>query len=209
MVSKIFPKGKAINAAKCNGARPSGPQRIQIVRRSPLIRTIHFQATRCGPACRTPPSAHIQDTSFGIPCAYCSRMKKILLAIGIVTIAVGVLYAARAWSTLRVNAKTAQFNDDIENLFSGLQKYKERVGSYPVGSNAQVAKALQGQNAKSVIIVVGRKTELNEKGEFVDPWGTPLRIYFCDTGVLIRSAGPNRRFDDSTVLEADDYYKSN
>jgi hypothetical protein len=136
-------------------------------------------------------------------------MKKILLAIGIVTIAVGVLYAARAWSTLRVNAKTAQFNDDIENLFSGLQKYKERVGSYPVGSNAQVAKALQGQNAKSVIIVVGRKTELNEKGEFVDPWGTPLRIYFCDTGVLIRSAGPNRRFDDSTVLEADDYYKSN
>ena len=136
-------------------------------------------------------------------------MKKILLAIGIVTIAVGVLYAARAWSTLRVNAKTAQFNDDIENLFSGLQKYKERVGSYPVGSNAQVAKALQGQNAKSVIIVVGRKTELNEKGEFVDPWGTALRIYFSDSGILVRSAGPNRRFDDSTVMDSDDYYRSN
>lgn len=136
-------------------------------------------------------------------------MKKILLALGVITIIVGVLYAARAWSTLRVNAKTAQFNEDIENLFSGLQKYKERVGSYPVGSNAQVAKALQGQNAKSVIIVVGRKTELNEKGEFVDPWGTPLRIYFCDSGVLIRSAGPNRRFDDSTVLEADDFIRSN
>jgi hypothetical protein len=108
-----------------------------------------------------------------------------------------------------VNARTSGFNEDIENLFAGLQKYKERVGSYPSGSNAQIAKALQGQNAKNVIILVGRKTELNEKGEFVDPWGTPLRIYFCDTGVLIRSAGPNRRFDDSTVLEADDYIKSN
>jgi hypothetical protein len=27
--------------------------------------------------------------------------------------------------------------------------------------------------------------------------------------VLIRSAGLNRRFDDSTVMEADDFYRSN
>ena len=83
------------------------------------------------------------------------------------------------------------------------------MGSYPVGSNAQIAKALNGENTKNVIIMVGRKTELNEKGEFVDPWGTPLRIYFSDSGVLIRSAGKNRRFDDSTVMEADDFLRSN
>jgi len=125
------------------------------------------------------------------------------------TVAFGVLWATRAWTTLRANARTSQFNEDVENLFAGLQKYKERVGVYPVGGNAQVAKALQGANAKNVIILVGRKTELNEKGEYVDPWGTPLRIYFSDVGVLIRSAGPNRRFDDSTVLEADDFIRSN
>jgi hypothetical protein len=136
-------------------------------------------------------------------------MKKILIGIGILTIAVGVLWASRAWNTLRVNARTAKFNEDIENLFIGLQKYKERVGSYPIGSNADVAKALNGANSKNVIVLVGRKTELNEKGEFVDPWGTPLRIYFSDVGVLIRSAGPNRRFDDSTVMEADDFIRSN
>lgn len=136
-------------------------------------------------------------------------MKKIMIAIGVVTVAFGVVWAARAWSTLRANARTAKFNEDVENLFVGLQKYKERVGAYPVGSNADVAKALQGQNSKNVIILVGRKTELNEKGEYVDPWGTPLRIYFSDNGVLIRSAGPNRRFDDSTVMEADDFIRSN
>ena len=136
-------------------------------------------------------------------------MKKVLIGIGVLTIVAGLIWASKAWTTLRANASTAKFNEDIENLFAGLQKYKERVGSYPVGSNAQVAKALQGENNKNVIILVGRKTELNEKGEYVDPWGTPLKIYFTEGGVLIRSAGANRRFDDSTVLEADDFIRFN
>lgn len=136
-------------------------------------------------------------------------MRKILIGIGVITVVCCSFWAAAAWKTLRANAKTAQFNEDVENLFVGLQKYKERVGNYPVGGNAEVAKALQGANSKNVIILVGRKTELNEKGEYVDPWGTPLRIYFSQENILIRSAGPNRRFDDSTVLEADDFIRSN
>src|SRR5262245_21054551 len=136
-------------------------------------------------------------------------MKKILVGVGVLTVVFGVLWGARAWSTLRVNARTAAFNEDVENLFAGLQKYKERVGSYPMGGNLEVAKALQGSNSKNIIVLVGRKTATNEKGEFIDPWGTPLRIYFSDTGVLVRSAGPNRRFDDTTALDADDFIRSN
>jgi hypothetical protein len=136
-------------------------------------------------------------------------MKKIVIAIGIVTILAGIVWAGQAWKTLRVNARTAQFNEDVENLFVALQKYKERVGSYPIGGNSEVAKALQGNNPKNVIIIVGRKNPVNDKGEFVDPWGTALRIYFSDNGVLIRSAGQNRRFDDSTVMDADDFIRSN
>ncbi|HYG23962.1 MAG TPA: hypothetical protein VEH04_14355 [Verrucomicrobiae bacterium] len=136
-------------------------------------------------------------------------MKKILIGLGVITLVAGIVWAGQAWNTLRVNARTAKFNEDIENLFTSLQKYKERVGAYPIGGNAEVAKALQGNNPKNVIVIVGRKTDLNEKGEFVDPWGTALRVYFSDTGVLIRSAGPNRRFDDSTVMEADDVIRSN
>jgi hypothetical protein len=138
-------------------------------------------------------------------------MRKIFIGIGLVTIVVGVLWAGRAWNTLRVNARTAQFNNDVEDLFTALQKYKEKVGTYPTGGNLEVSKALQGNNGKNVIVIVGsaRKNSVNEKGEIVDPWGTPLRIYFSDTGVLIRSAGPNRRFDDSTVIDADDFLRSN
>ena len=136
-------------------------------------------------------------------------MRKILIALGAGTLIVGIGYASRAWTTFQVKARTQQFNEDVENLFIGLQKFKEVVGNYPIGSNAEVARALKGNNAKNVIILVGRKNELNEKGEIVDPWGTALRIYFNDNGVLIRSAGPNRRFDDSTVMEADDFIRSN
>lgn len=136
-------------------------------------------------------------------------MKNLLIALGLITMMAGAVWADRAWNTMRVNAKTTEFNADVENIFVALQKYKEQVGTFPTGGNLEVAKALQGHNPKNVIVIVGSKTSVNERGEFLDPWGTPLRIYFSDTGILIRSAGPNRRFDDSTVADADDYYRSN
>ena len=136
-------------------------------------------------------------------------MRKFIIAVGIITILSGTGYVVKLWTNLRVQARTNKLNEDVENLFSALQKYKEHVGAYPIGGNAEVAKALKGQNAKNVIILVGRKNDLNDKGEFVDPWGTPLRIYFSDSGILVRSAGPNRRFDDSTTIECDDYFRSN
>jgi hypothetical protein len=136
-------------------------------------------------------------------------MKMIVAVVLVILALVAGIWAFNSWSTYKVNASTRRFSEDMENLFAALQKYKEYVGSYPVGSNADVVKALKGANPKSVIILVGRKNELNEKGEYIDPWGTPMRIYFSDLGVLVRSAGPNRRFDDSNVQNADDYFKSN
>lgn len=129
--------------------------------------------------------------------------------IGLVTVLGLAGWAVKAWTTWRINARADKFNTDVENLFAGLQQYKEHVGTYPTGSNAEVVKALLGQNPKKLIILVGRKNDLNDKGEFVDPWDTPLRIYFSSAGILVRSAGPNRRFDDSSALDCDDYFRSN
>src|SRR5688572_7419003 len=139
----------------------------------------------------------------------CPDVKRVVAIIGLITILAGAVYLVKVYSSWRVNARTAKFNADVENLFAGLQQYKENVGSYPVGSNSEIIKTLQGNNPKKLIILVSRKAELNDKGEILDPWGTPLRIYFSDAGVLVRSAGANRRFDDSTVLESDDFFRSN
>ena len=136
-------------------------------------------------------------------------MKKFFVIIGVAAVMAGAVYVVKYINTLRVQARTSELSSDIDNLFAGLQQYKEHVGSYPVGGNAQVAKALMGQNPRNVIILVNRKTRVNEKGEFVDPWNTPLKLYFAENNVLVRSAGPNRRFDDSTSGEFDDYIRSN
>jgi len=138
-----------------------------------------------------------------------TAMRKLVAIVGIITILAAAGWAYQSWTAWRVNARTTQFNEDVDDLFYALQQYKERVGSYPTGSNAEVVNALQGHNSKNLIILVGRKKDINTKGEFVDPWGTPLRIYFAGEGILVRSAGPNKRFDDSTVLNPDDYYRSN
>lgn len=136
-------------------------------------------------------------------------MKKVLLGVLLVALFAAVWYSATSLHRMKVNARASKFNLDIDNLFTGLQTYKEHVGTYPVGSNAEVVKALKGKNPKNVIILVGQKTELNDKGELVDPWGTALRLYFSDSSVLVRSAGPNKRFDDSSNLGSDDLFRSN
>jgi len=136
-------------------------------------------------------------------------MKKILLIVGIVAVLVAAGWAVKTLTTVHAAARTTKLTTDVESLFEGLQKYKEHVGAYPVGSNAEIAKALLGQNPKRVIILVGRKMDQNNTGEFVDPWGTPLRFYFADNSVLVRSAGANRRFEESTSVDFDDYIRSN
>ena len=96
-------------------------------------------------------------------------MRKFIVAVGLVAVLVGGGYLVKAWTNMRIQARTTKLNEDVENLFSALQKYKEHVGSYPIGGNAEVAKALKGKNPKNVIILVGRKNDLNEKEDFVDP----------------------------------------
>ncbi len=136
-------------------------------------------------------------------------MKKFLLVVGVIALVIAAGWAVRAVTTVQAKARNARLSSDVESLFDGLQKYKEFVGSYPRGGNADIARALQGQNEKKVTVLVGRKLEVNAKGEYTDPWGNPLRIYFSDTSVLIRSAGPNGRFDESTAMEFDDFIRSN
>jgi hypothetical protein len=103
----------------------------------------------------------------------------------------------------------AQFNADADSLILGLQQYKEFTGVYPPGNNVSIAKALLGQSDKKVLILAVRQNDLNDKGEIVDPWGTPFRFYFSGDEVLIRSAGPNRGWEDDAAPEADDLYRSN
>ena len=134
-------------------------------------------------------------------------MKK-LLTIALVLVAVGgVFWVAQAWTLHHADQKVAQFNTDCDNLILGLQQYKEFVGSYPTGNNAGVTKALLGQGEKKILILTVRRARMNDKGEIIDPWGTPLQFYFSYNEVLIRSAGPNKVWEDSASATSDDLFR--
>ena len=134
-------------------------------------------------------------------------MKRIVTIALIVMGMTSVLYVAQGWTLRKADEKVAKFNSDCDNLILGLQQYKEFVGTYPTGANASIVKALLGQTEKKVMILAVRRSELNDKGEVVDPWGTPLQFYFSHNEVLIRSAGPNKAWEDSAIGTADDLYR--
>lgn len=134
---------------------------------------------------------------------------KRLITIALILVGVGgVLWMAQGWTLKKPDEKIAKFNSDCDNLIMGIQQYREFVGSYPTGNNAQVVKALTGQTEKKVLILAVRRASLNDKGELVDPWGVPLQFYFSNDEVLIRSAGPNKVWEDSSTANADDLYRT-
>ena len=137
-------------------------------------------------------------------------MKQIKRLVTIALVAVGVggfLWVAKGWTFKHPDEKVAKFNSDCDNLILGIQQYKEFVGTYPIGNNQQIVKSLLGQTDKKVLILAVRRSDLNDKGEIVDPWGTPLQFYFSHNEVLIRSAGPNKAWEDSAISTADDLYR--
>ncbi len=136
------------------------------------------------------------------------KIMKRILTIALVLVGVtGVLWVANSWTLKRPDGKVAKFNTDCDNLILGIQQYREFVGTYPTGNNSQITKALLGQTEKKVLILAVRRSDLNDKGEIVDPWGTPLQFYFSHNEVLIRSAGPNKVWEDSAIGTADDLYR--
>jgi hypothetical protein len=135
-------------------------------------------------------------------------MKRAVAIAAIVLAVAGVLWVAKAWTPRRTESKILKFNIDADNLILGLQQYREFVGTYPKGNNVTIAKALLGRSEKKVLILAVRKSDMNDKGEILDPWGIPLRFYFSDNEVMIRSAGPNKVWEDSNVQTADDLYRT-
>jgi hypothetical protein len=128
-------------------------------------------------------------------------------------ILVVLLVAAAAWLlkdriAMRIDPQVAQFHKDCDSLIQGLQQYKEFFKRYPSGTTAEISKALSGQAEEKVVILATKSSSKNDKGEIVDPWGTPIQFFFSHNAVMIRSAGPNRSYEDSRSPTADDLYRT-
>lgn len=135
-------------------------------------------------------------------------MQKALIAMLAAALVVTLGFLIKNALGNRPTAETLAFTKQADDLIEGLQAYRKFVGSFPNGSSADIANDLSGKSEKKVLVMAARQENRNPKGEIVDPWGTPIQFFFSPSTVLIRSAGPNRTFEDASNPGSDDLFKT-
>lgn len=84
---------------------------------------------------------------------------------------------------------------DMDKARLMLRDYRSIMGTNPVGTNAEIMKAIMGGNARGAMLGPPEGQSLNANGELVDRWGTPYFFHqMTATHMEIHSAGPDRVF---------------
>ena len=98
---------------------------------------------------------------------------------------------------------------DVETaqIRKALDTYVATIGGFPTGDSSAIFRALSGDNPRKIAFLQCRAESGSPDGGMLDPWGTPYKIYFSGKEPLIRSAGPNKQFDDSGQKQFDDYIR--
>ncbi len=81
-----------------------------------------------------------------------------------------------------------------------VRDFRATFGSNPVGSNAEVTRALMGANPRGTKYLDPAGATLNADDELLDRWGRPYFFHaISGTMMEVRSAGP-----DGVLFNADD-----
>jgi len=82
---------------------------------------------------------------------------------------------------------------DVDKVFLMVRNYRTVLGENPEGTNAEIMKAVMGNNPKHVNLGPPDGMKLNADGELIDRWGTPLFFHQLSKDQMeIRSAGPDK-----------------
>ena len=93
---------------------------------------------------------------------------------------------------------------ELENVQAMFRDFRTRLGENPVGTNAEIMKAVMGGNAVKANLGPPPGQGLNEKGELVDRWGSPYFFHqLSKDSMEIRSAGP-----DLKLWTSDDIHRN-
>jgi hypothetical protein len=85
-------------------------------------------------------------------------------------------------------------NTAIGEVGFTLRDFRTAHGGNPVGTNAEITKALMGDNFKQLKLPIPQGSTLNEKGELCDPFGTPYFFHQLSKDQMeVRSAGADRQ----------------
>jgi hypothetical protein len=83
---------------------------------------------------------------------------------------------------------------DLDGVRFMFRDFRTRMNENPVGSNAEMMRAVMGGNPAGATLGPPAGQSLNAEGELVDRWGTPYFFHqMAKTSMEIRSAGPDRQ----------------
>lgn len=82
---------------------------------------------------------------------------------------------------------------DLQRITRLLRDFRTIAGDNPIGSNAEIMQALNGDNPKQAKLLPS-DMPLSSSGELVDRWGTPYFFHQLSRNSMeVRSAGADRR----------------
>ena len=93
--------------------------------------------------------------------------------------------------------------EDLGEVSSAIRNYQAEYNKEPPTDPKEFFAALAGANDTGLrFLSDGRASFVS--GRRCDRWGTPYQVYYSFDGWLVRSAGPNRAFDDLRIGGVDD-----
>lgn len=82
---------------------------------------------------------------------------------------------------------------DMGHLRFMIRDFRLALGGNPVGMNAEIMRALLGNNPKKISLPLPKGQQLDPEGQLMDPWGMPYFFHqLSSTEMEIRCAGPDR-----------------
>lgn len=127
-----------------------------------------------------------------------------VFAVVVVLVLVGFGYTKFFVTSIFINTPEGRMQSEVAGFINGVNLYKLEFGSLPPGDARSIIRALMGDNAEKTNFVGIPLNRLTPKDDWLDPWGHPYRIFISGKSFLIRSAGPNGKFDDGSDKKRDD-----
>lgn len=83
----------------------------------------------------------------------------------------------------------------VQNIRHAITQFGAMFGGNPIGTNPEITSQLNGNNPKQINFIKPEAgMRVNEDGELVDSWGTPLFFHqLSGMDTEVRSAGPDKK----------------
>jgi hypothetical protein len=106
-----------------------------------------------------------------------------------------IILIALAWPCF-AHCRTTLMQAQFAGMFVAYKAYTQEFGTLPeTTQNKDFIAALTGKNPKKIVFFDPAPKQLNEKGEILDNWGTPIRVTLhADEPPLFLSAGKDKIF---------------